>query len=135
MEALEPQAEPAIAICNSSTLEIDGLFVEYEDSEDEDIEIEEAEYIQLRRTFDEDTTEAVSLLRYLADALESQREFRDPHFLTDFKHNISGSLRYAQKLQQYEHQVNSASAPNPRTWDNSTPMFFRARTAHSGSNN
>ncbi|KIJ53118.1 hypothetical protein M422DRAFT_242230 [Sphaerobolus stellatus SS14] len=74
--------EPII-IHNSRTPESDGFIFDediHDDEDDDALERGDKEYLELRRTFDENIDDSVALLHYLADTMESQKH-RDPHFL------------------------------------------------------
>ncbi|KIJ26521.1 hypothetical protein M422DRAFT_272397 [Sphaerobolus stellatus SS14] len=126
--ALEPD-QPASGP-SSSHMDSDGFAFDdsIEEEDDEELERTDEEYYQIRETLDEDFKESAALLRWLADAVESQVKFRDPNFFAEYKQHSSIALRYAGKLKDYEKQLNSRNSPNPHTWDSSTPMFFRTRT-------
>lgn len=104
------------------------LFEDDEDDESEsgDGNIDDVD-LQMGQSFDEDLDDQIASLRYIADMLEYQRQFRDIRFLEAYKREAARLNRYGKICQQYEKRINSTQTTQPRTWDPDTPQFFRTR--------
>lgn len=94
----------------------------------DDLQNADRQFLMSRATFDESLDHRIGQIRDFINALEYQRQFRDPRFLLQVEQHGLSFFRYIEECQILENRVQSRVSPNPRTWERGgRTMFYRTR--------